>query len=188
MIFYAIMAQVFAALLALVPLIPAASLPAVGEALRPVVIQGNEGGRTDGTPFRSVDLLGKVAVYYYVDPDERGLNDSLYEALKRENFSPDQSQSVAVINMAATVMPDFLLATMLKRKQKQYPRTIYVKDQANVLVREWGLLDNSSCVTVTDAQGRLVYSHCGKLLQPDIDECIRAIRGAISRNSAQKAR
>jgi len=159
-------------------------LPRPGERVPIAVIEGNDGGRTDGTAWRSADLLGRVMVVYYVDPDERELNDPLYEALKREDFPLDKSQSVAIINMAATIMPNFLISTMLKKKQKQYPRTLYVRDRQSVLVKQWGLADNSSCVTVVDANGRLVFSQCGRLSDPEIKTCIESIWRAINNGAS----
>ena len=100
-------------------------LPRPGERVPIAVIEGNDGGRTDGTAWRSADLLGRVMVVYYVDPDERELNDPLYEALKREDFPLDKSQSVAIINMAATIMPNFLISTMLKKKQNQLQNLLH---------------------------------------------------------------
>jgi uncharacterized protein len=182
MIFYDEMAQVFFVFFALVIATTAHALPLPGQPVPALIIQGSEGGRTDGAAWNSLEPRGKVLVFYYVDPDERELNDSLYEAIKRQRYPAEKSQSVAIINMHATLIPDFILSAMLKKKQKQYPRTIYVRDRAGVLVKKWGLTDNSSCVTVVDARGCLVYSQFGALTQADISACLQSIWDAVNKN------
>ena len=84
------------------------------------------GGRLDGSPWSSDELKGKVHVVFYVDPDEKDLNNDASEALSDENFSPDDFQSLAIINMAATWLPKFAISSSLKKKQKKYPNTLYL--------------------------------------------------------------
>ena len=76
----------------------------------------------------SVELQGKVDVVFYVDPDEKDTNNEASDALDREKFPSDKFQSVGIINMAATWLPNFAISSALKDKQKRYPETIYVRD------------------------------------------------------------
>ena len=62
--------------------------------------------------------------------------------------------SVAVINMAATWMPNFAIQMKLESKQKDYPTTTYVKDMEKILVEQWGLADDSNDVLIFDREGK----------------------------------
>ncbi|MEJ5359500.1 MAG: YtfJ family protein [Desulfobacterales bacterium] len=130
----------------------------------------------DGTPWRSDELRGKVHVLFYVDPDEKDTNHEASEALDREKFPAEKFQSVAVINMAATWMPNFAISLSLEEKQKRYPRTIYVRDDQRVLVGAWKIADDSSNVLAFDKEGKLIFRKDGKLTAEDIQRLIQAIQ------------
>jgi len=142
-------------------------------------ISGLEGGKTDGSPFMSSSLSGQVTVIYFVDPDVRDLNSAFYDAAKAASFPADSSKSVAIINMAATLMPNFVLEGMLSKKQKKFPRTIYVRDRHRVTIRAWDLEDHSSCVTIVNAKGIVIYSKCGRIPDAEIAPMIQMIWAEI---------
>ena len=137
------------------------------------------GGRLDGSPWSSNELRGKIHVLFYVDPDEKDLNNDASEALSDAKFSPDDFQSLAIINMAATWLPNFAISSSLKEKQKRYPNTLYLRDYKKVVVNEWGLADDNSDVIAFDRQGRLIYRKDGKLDENDINELLNVIKGNI---------
>jgi len=134
------------------------------------------GGRLDGKPWSSEELWGKVHVLFYVDPDEKDTYNDASEALDKENFPADKFQSVAIINMAATWLPNFAISSALKDKQKRYPTTIYVRDYKKVLVDAWKIADDSSDVLAFDKNGRLIFRKDGKLTAEEIQRLIRIIR------------
>jgi YtfJ family uncharacterized protein len=111
-----------------------------------------------------------------VDPDEKDTNNEASEALDKEKFPAEKFQSVAVINMAATWMPNFAISMSVEEKQKRYPRTIYVRDYKKVLVNAWQVADDSSNILAFDRQGKLIFRKDGKLTAEDIQKLIKAIR------------
>ncbi len=144
-----------------------------------VELKDKLGGRLDGTPWSSEELRGKVHVLFYVDPDERDTNNDATEALLKENFPSEKYQSFGIINMAASWLPNFVVSSSLKDKQKRYPRTIYVRDYKKVLVNSWKIADDSSNVLVFDKQGKLIFRKDGKLSAEDIQALIKAIRSHL---------
>ena len=134
------------------------------------------GGKLDGTPWSSEELQGKVSVFFYVDPDEKDTNNDASEALNKEKFPDDTYQSFGIINMAATWMPNFAISSALKKKQKRYPKTIYVRDYKKVLVHEWNIADDSSDVLAFDKKGVLIFRKDGKLTEEEIQTLIKVIR------------
>jgi YtfJ family uncharacterized protein len=148
----------------------------LGQVPPKVALQENLGGRLDGTVWRSDELKGKVHVLFYVDPDEKDTNNDASEALDKEKFPAEKFQSVAIINMAATWMPNFAISMSIEDKQKRYPRTIYVRDYQKVLVDAWKIADDSSNILAFDQQGKLIFRKDGKLSPEDIQKLIKAIK------------
>jgi hypothetical protein len=148
----------------------------LGQVPPQVALQENLGGRLDGAAWRSDELKGKVHVLFYVDPDEKDTNNDASEALDKEKFPAEKFQSVAVINMAATWMPNFAISMSIEDKQKRYPRTIYVRDYKKVLVDAWKIADDSSNILAFDKQGKLIFRKDGKLSPEDIQKLIKAIK------------
>lgn len=151
----------------------------IGQIPPRVELKEKLGGRLDETPWSSEELRGKVHVLFYVDPDEKDTNNNASEALDKEKFPGDKFQSVGIINMAASWLPNFAISSSLKDKQKRYPRTIYVRDYKKVLVNTWKIADDSSNVLAFDKQGKLIFRKDGKLTTEEIEKLIRTIRDRL---------
>jgi uncharacterized protein len=148
----------------------------IGEIPPKVELKEKLGGRLDGKPWSSEELQGKVHVLFYVDPDEKDTNNPASEALDKEKFPADKFQSWALINLAATWMPNFLISSALEEKQKRYPKAIYVRDYKKTLVHAWKIADDSSNVLAFDKKGKLIFRKDGKLSAEEIQKLIKAIR------------
>lgn len=161
--------------LAVVFLNQAAQAIEIGTVPPKVELKEKQGGRLDGTPWSSEELQGKVSVLFYVDPDEKDTNNDASEALAEEEFPEENYKSYGIINMAATWMPNFAISSALKKKQKRYPDTIYVRDYKKVLVQAWNIADDSSDVLAFDKQGVLIFRKDGKLTAEEIQTLIKVI-------------
>jgi YtfJ family uncharacterized protein len=148
----------------------------IGQVPTKVELKEKFGGRLDGTAWRSDEMKGKVYVLFYVDPDEKDTNNDASEALDKEKFPREKFQSVAIINMAATFMPNFLISSSLKEKQERYPGTIYVRDYKKVIVNAWKIADDSSNVLAFDRAGKLIFRKDGKLNPEEIQKLIKVIK------------
>ncbi len=146
-----------------------------GKMPAPVTISGDSGGRTDGKAWNSVSLKGKVHIVFYVDPDKKDLNEALNQALKKRHFDRSRYGSVAIINMAATWMPNAAIEMKLKSKQKEFPDTTYVRDRNKVLVKKWALADDNSDILVFNKKGELIYKKFGKLSSSEISSVLKLI-------------
>jgi YtfJ family uncharacterized protein len=170
--------RIVLALVFIVSLVPAAAWAGaeLGQVPPNVELKDNLGGRLDGKPWSSDELKGKVHVLFYVDPDEKDTNNETSEALDKEKFPSEKFQSVAIINMAATWMPNFAISSSLKEKQEKYPRTLYVRDYKKVLVQEWKLADDSSDILAFDKSGKLIFRKDGKLTPEEIQTLLKVIK------------
>lgn len=148
----------------------------IGEIPPKVELKEKLGGRLDGKPWSSEELQGKVHVLFYVDPDEKDTNNPASEALDKEKFPSDKFQSIGMINMAATWLPNFAINSSLEEKQKRYPKTLYVRDNKKILVQAWKIADDSSNVLAFDKKGKLIFRKDGKLNAEEIQKLIKAIR------------
>ena len=153
-----------------------AELP-IGEIPPNIVLEGDLGGRLDGSAWNSEELIsGKVMVLFYVDPDESDLNNHVSDALKAENFPLDKYGSLGVANMGATWLPNFAINIKLKSKQAKHKATIYVKDLEKTFVKLWGLNDDDSDIILFGKDGKVLYSYDGKFSDAQVKELIQAVK------------
>ncbi len=155
-----------------------AGLP-VGQNAPLLKLSGDAGGRVDDTAWSSSELVGKVWVVVHADPDESELNNAATEALKAEDFDLDYYGSVALINMAATWKPNFAINMILTGKQKDYPSTVYVRDNNNLVGEKWGLANDSNNMVVFDPTGKVIFSVDGQVSDNDIKKMIAMINVEI---------
>lgn len=151
----------------------------VGATPSQIILKDKEGGRTDGKPWDSSSITGKVYSLFYVDPDEKGANEALEKRLADEKFDRKLFGSIAIVNLAATWKPNFIIEKILASKQKEFPDTIYVKDKVSKLVKEWQLKDNSYNAVLFDKTGKVLISKAGTLSKADIDQYIATIKKSL---------
>ena len=151
----------------------------VGQVPSAVSLSGDNGGKTDGSTWNTSSLKGKVHILFYVDPDKKDLNEALTKALKKRHFDRKKYASVAIVNLAATWMPNALIEAKLKSKQKEFPDTTYVKDKKKVLVKKWNLADDNSDVLLFDKNGKLIYKKFGKLSNAEIAKVLSLIEANL---------
>jgi predicted transcriptional regulator len=147
-----------------------------GEALPTLTLDKDEGGNVDGGPFSSETLTDKVHVIFYVDPDEKDLNNPFSDALKAEDFDRSRFASVAIINMDATWLPNIALDAALKEKQEQFPDTLYVKDLNKKGVDVWNVADDNSDIIITDKAGKVLYVYEGQVPAKEFGTLIKLIK------------
>ena len=130
-------------------------------------LSGALGGRVSGQTWSSSELKGKMHVLFYVAPAHKDMNKKATDAIREQNFSREHYASVAVVNMAASSWPNWIIAKKIASSQKEFPNTIYVKDVERAFVKSWGLKDNSNNVVLISSAGKVLYSFQGKL--PDVE-------------------
>ncbi|NOR55283.1 MAG: transcriptional regulator [Sulfurovum sp.] len=140
-----------------------------------VEISGENGGKLDGSAWHSSMLKGKLYALFYVDPDEKDLNDDFANALKARKLDRKKAATVAIVNLKATWLPDMVIESKLKEKQKRFPNTLYVKDKKKVLVNMGQMEDDNSDILIFDKEGKLIYKKFGKMSAKEIKEAMTLI-------------
>ena len=152
----------------------------VGEVPSEVVIDGDNGGMVlDGSAWSSSTVSDKVYVMFYVDPDEKDTNSHFSKALKEKKYDRSNYGSLAVINLAATWKPNFVIESILESKQEEFPDTIYVKDKNSVLVNEWKLDDDASNIIIFSKRGEVLFYKSGKMSEEDISNAFKTIEDSL---------
>jgi predicted transcriptional regulator len=77
--------------------------------------------------------------------------------------------------MAASWKPNFAIDLILKRKQKKFPDTIYVRDMQRAVVSGWDLRDHSYHIVALDREGRLIFEAAGEPSATQIGQLIAVI-------------
>ena len=152
-----------------------------GHELNPLVLEGDKGGHLDGSSWNSESMKGKISILFYVDPDEKDKNDEFSEALKKRSFSREYVQFYAIINMNATWLPNFAIASSLKSKQEKYHDTVYLKDFKKVGVQKWEVADDENNVLILDRNRRVLFSKFGKLNNEEMKEALSLIEKEIDK-------
>ena len=148
----------------------------VGQKPKEVTIGGDNGGYVkDNSPWNSSMIKDKVYVMFYVDPDEKDKNEHFAQELKKKHYDRNRYGSIAMINLAATWKPNFVIEKILASKQKEFKDTIYVKDKASVLVKEWGVADDESDIIIFDKNGIVIFYKAGKMTPEDMQQAYKAI-------------
>jgi uncharacterized protein len=144
-----------------------------------VVLDGDNGGKVTDESFSTAEIKDKVFIMFYVDPDEKDTNEEFSQALKAESFDRSKFASLAVINLAATWKPNFVIESILKSKQEEFPHTIYAKDKESVFVKEWDLEDDNSDILVFNQKGEVIFYHAGKVDEKMTQDVIALIKSNL---------
>jgi len=154
-----------------------ASQVKVGEPAPSFSLSGDKGGYVkDGSEFKTDHFKGKMQIIWYVDPDERDLNEYAVEELRKANFPKEIVGSVAIINFDATMIPNFILSGLIEDSQKKNKNTVYIKDLEKAFVKKWGLKDDSSNVVVLTKDMRVLYWFGGKLNETETKKMLSVVR------------
>jgi len=144
-----------------------------------IVLDKDNGGSANGSAWDSHSLKGKVHTLLYMDPDKRDESQILLDALSKLKVDNKAYSTVAIINLAATWMPNSILQSKLREKQKELNNMEYVFDKTKFLVKKWHLKDDASNVVILDKNSKVIYQKSGKLSPKDVQEILQIISKTI---------
>jgi predicted transcriptional regulator len=127
--------------------------------------------------LNSPELKGRVLYFNYADPSSKDMNKHVDDALKSDP-GLDRKRSYAglgIANMKASLLPDFAIERVIKRKQKETGATILL-DNNYIILNSWGLKNNVSNVVVLDKERICRYIYKGKLPAAEVEKLINTIK------------
>ena len=151
----------------------------IGDTLPQVTLEKENGGTSNDKPWHATSLRGKVHVVLYMDPDERKGTQPLLDALNQLDVDPKAYSTVAIVNLSATWMPDYILESILSKKQKELKNTSFVFDKEKMLVKKWQMIDDESNILIVDKSLKVIYRKIGKISSKEIEKIIALIHQNI---------
>ena len=151
----------------------------VGEVLPPLTLEDNNGGDSSSKAWHSQNLEGKVHVLLYMDPDKRKEAMPFLDTLNAKQYDKKTYSTVAIVNLAATWMPDAILEAMLSKKQKELNNTEFVFDKRKYVLAKWDMKDDASNVVILDKNMKVLYSKSGILSQDEINNILSIVKKAM---------
>ena len=128
-----------------------------------MVLDKDNGGDSKDNAWHSKNLQGKVHILLYMDPDKREESMPFLDTLNAEKYDKKKYSTVAIVNLAATWMPDAILESLLSKKQKELQNTEFVFDKTKCFVKKWQMKDDASNVLVLDKDMKVLYQKSGIL-------------------------
>jgi len=159
------------------------ALKSAAAVLPVVVLSGDKGGLTNGAEWHSSSLKDKINLILYVDPDKKGDAEPLVHKLDSLNYSPDTLNITFILNTAATIIPNFIIHKMIKKKAKKSDTITYVLDERKVLVKKWNLADNEINILLLDADGNILEKHQGNMTTQYLNQFINKIDNLINKGA-----
>jgi predicted transcriptional regulator len=127
----------------------------------------------------SPQYKGKVVVVFYADPGSKDLNNELQNALKaaREAGKIDKAvyEGLGVVNVKDSIVPNFVLRSIIKSKQEETKATILI-DPDYSLLNLWGLTKKTSNIILLDKERVCRYIYKGKVPAADIAKVIALVQ------------
>jgi len=125
----------------------------------------------------SPEFEGRVMSIFYVDPDEKDMNNHVEDALLKDTGLDRETRykGLGITNMKATALPNFLIKGIVKSKQEK-TGAIILLDYNYTILNLWGLKNDSSDVVVLDKERICRYVYNGKLPQEELAKMIQIIK------------
>lgn len=125
----------------------------------------------------SPEMTGRVLYFNYADPNSKDMNKHVDDALKQDKGLDRKKSYVGfgIANMKASLLPDFVIAKIVKNKQQETGAVILLDDNY-IILNNWGLTNKISNVVVLDKNRICRYIYKGKLSPAEMTRLIKIIK------------
>jgi len=151
----------------------------LNEIPKEITLEDSNGGLVDGQAWSSSMLKEKVNILFYIDPDEKDMNQKFKERLREENIAKEKLEVSVILNLSATWIPNFAIEKSLEEAQKKDEMITFIKDKKRILVKEWELQDEASSILIFDKEGKLIYQNIGELSSSEIEKIMKLIEESL---------
>lgn len=125
----------------------------------------------------SDEFKGRVVSAFYVDPDEKDLNNHVEDALLKDQGLDRKNtyKGFGITNLKASKLPNFIIKSVIKSKQEK-TKAIILLDYDYTILNLWGLKNHSSDLVVLDKDRICRYVYNGKLPPEEVTKVIDIIK------------
>ena len=127
--------------------------------------------------------FGKKVLYIvYADTQTADDNDPLSDALRAKKFDQKRYTGMGIANLKDSWQPDFIIRMVIRRKIKQYNRTI-LADEDGTVPAKWGIgdCDDKSVAMVIGKDKKLKYLKKGKVRGAEIEKVVKIIEAELAK-------
>ncbi len=127
--------------------------------------------------LNSPNFRGRVLYINYSDISSKDMNKHVDDSLKAD-AGIDRKRSyvgLGIANMKASVVPDFIIASVIKSKQRETGATILLDDNY-IILNNWGLKNKVSNVIVLDKSRICRYIYKGRLPAEEVTKLIKIVK------------
>jgi predicted transcriptional regulator len=127
--------------------------------------------------LNSLEFQGRVVYINYADIGSKDMNKHVDDTLKKDPGIDREKSYVGfgIANMKASIVPDFIIARVIKSKQQETGATILLDDNF-IILNSWGLKNNVSNVVVLDKKRICRYIYKGKLPSEEVEKLINTVK------------
>jgi len=127
--------------------------------------------------LNSPEFQGRVVYINYADIGSKDMNKHVDDTLKKDPGIDRKKSYVGfgIANMKASIVPDFIIARVIKSKQQETGATILLDDNF-IILNSWGLKNNVSNVVVLDKKRICRYIYKGKLPSEEVEKLINTVK------------
>lgn len=125
----------------------------------------------------SDEFKGRVLSIFYVDPDEKDLNNHVEDALIQDKGldRANAYKSFGITNLKASKLPNFIIKSVIKSKQEK-TGAIILLDYDYAIINLWGLKNDSSDFVILDKDRICRYIYNGKLPPEEVVKALNIIK------------
>ena len=127
--------------------------------------------------LNSLEFQGRVVYINYADIGSKDMNKHVDDTLKKDPGIDREKSYVGfgIANMKASIVPDFIIARVIKSKQQETGATILLDDNF-IILNSWGLKNNVSNVVVLDKKRICRDIYKGKLPSEEVEKLINTVK------------
>ena len=150
----------------------------VGQLLTNVMLKDAE-----KNPVKIPDFGKKVLMIIYADSTTADVNDPVADAVRDKKFDESKYEGLGIANLKDSWAPNALIRMVIRKKIKQYNKTILTDDN-RILPTKWGLGDcnDVSVVLIVGKDKRLKYIKKGEVKGAEIDKVVKILETEINKH------
>ncbi len=142
------------------------------------LLYGDKGGYLDGRAYSFMTNSNRIRLIFYVDPDEKSdgalVDEALFKLEKR--YGTEAFKVEYILNLDATWIPNTIIRSKMRSKQKELPHRDFILDNDKILVSRWHLKDDAYNLMLFDANNTLLLHFTGTITPQRVNQLKQTLK------------